>query len=107
MRQLRLYSKNDLEYHERKADRSQCPRRQDFNRMYAHFCKDKYGNRNGKEMFESLQERAKVYKEEHAEASIEYQEYEELEENVVPFILVIITPLMKRAHKMVSVAVCC
>ena len=101
LRNLRLSSSSDLDYHQRKADRSICPRRQDFNRLYADFCKEKYGARNGKEMFDSLNYRVAAYQEENPESTVEFQRYEENGENITPFILTIVTPLMKRVHLMV------
>ena len=102
LRQLRNKSKDDLEYHKWKSDRSICPRRQDFNRMYGDYCKSKYGEKNGSRMFDTLRERASLFKLENPEASVEFQEYQETQESTTPFILCIITPLMKRVHEMVS-----
>ena len=51
LQDLRSGSKDDLEFHKQKADRSMCPRRQDFNRLYADFCTERYGARNGLAMF--------------------------------------------------------
>ena len=44
----------DLEFHRKKADRSCCPRRFDFNVLYAKFCVEQFGGKNGPEMFKLL-----------------------------------------------------
>ena len=51
-------------------------------------------------MFASLEERIKYLKETDKEYIIEYQPFDE--EIDQPFILIMVTPLMKRVHKMVS-----
>ena len=82
----------DFEYMKRKADRSQCPRRPDFTRLYSAYNKDKYGGRNGSDMFDQLKEVLEEYQVEWEDASIMFQEYEDYEEDTVtPFILVVIT----------------
>ena len=91
-----------MEYHKIKADRSKTPRRQDFNRLYSTFCKENFGSKNGAEMFECLTQRISEYKQENEESSIDFQRYEDFEDVVTPFIMVIITPLMKRVHEMVN-----
>ena len=94
--------KDELEYHRLKSDRSICPRRPDFNRLYSSYCKEKYGPKNGKEMFEHLDQKVSLYKESCPESNVSFQQYEEIEDTITPFILVIITPLMIRVHTMVS-----
>ena len=100
---LRFEVANELEYHRMKADRSLCPRRADFNRLYNEYCKEKHGSKNGKEMFEHLEQKILTYMENSAESSVKFQRYKESDVIVTPFILIIITPLMKRVHTMVSV----
>ena len=98
---LKLDCEDELEFHYIRSDRSKCTRRPDFNRLYNIYCKDKYGSKNGKEMFENLEEKISEYQIRHPESAVELQRYEETEESVTPLILVIVTPLMKRVHLMV------
>ena len=99
---LELSCSDDLEYHRKKSDRSITPRRPDFNRLYASYCKDKYGAKNGSEMFENLHSRIEEYITNNEGASIKFQKFAEYEEEMVPLILTIITPLMQRVHFLVS-----
>ena len=102
--QLKRQCSNDLEYHRVKADRSKAPRRQDFNRLYNTFCKERFGARNGHGMFQCLEERIEQYKENNPDCFAKMQRYEECDDNetiVQPFILTVVTPLMKRVHEMV------
>ena len=100
LRQLRSECKDDLEYHQRLSDRSEAPRRNDFNEIYAEFKKERFGTGSLVDMFSRLEERIKTLKEADEEYTIEYQPFEEKLDQ--PFILVVITPLMKRVHKLVS-----
>jgi len=97
---LRFDYKDELIYHKIKADRSICPKRPDFNRLYSAFNREKYGSKNGKEMFQQLDPNVCDYIEKYPEFSIEFQQYEDSDEHVQPFILTIMTPLMKRVHSM-------
>ena len=97
----------DLTYMKRKADRSLTPRRPDFNRLYVTYKEEKYGVRNGAEMFAQLDQVIQEHIKEFTDASIKFQAYEEEvgedeETLVTPFILVIVTEQMKRVHKNVS-----
>ena len=86
-----------------KADRATCPRRSDFNRLYAVYGKEKHGEKNGSEMFDKLEETLKEYNLKWKDASLKFQAYEEIEDEVItPFILVVITEQMKRVHHLVS-----
>ena len=100
---MRFECKDELEYHRIKSDRSICPRRPDFNRLYSNYCKEKYGSKNGKEMFEHLEEKISNYNKAYPESIVNFQRYEESESNVTPLIL---TPLMKRVHTMVILLFC-
>lgn len=51
---LRFKSETELEYHLMKADRSICPGRWDFNSLYTEYNNEKYGLKNGREMFVQL-----------------------------------------------------
>ena len=103
LRQIRSECKDDLEYHQRISDRSQAPRRKDFNDIYTEYKKECYGTGSLSDMFASLEERIKDLKIKDEEFTVEFQKFDE--EIDQPFILVVITPLMKRVHKMVSI--CC
>ena len=93
------------EFEIKKADRSISPRRPDYNRLYADFCQEKYGANNGSPMFDALDEVIDTYIEQNEQSSIKMQRYEEVQEDgrtrIQPFILAIVTPLMKRVHTMV------
>ena len=95
---------DNLTFHLQSSDRSKCPRRRDFNTLYIKYCGEIFGDRNGPEMFEKLQEKITSLKDHREEASIEYQLYDK--ENNSAFILTIITPLMIRVHKMVKLTIC-
>ena len=104
LRQLRSECKDDLEYHRRLSDRSQAPRRKYFNDIYTDFKKERFGTGSMSEMFSTLEERIKCLKQKDEEYIIEFQKFDESIDQ--PFILVVITPLMKRVHKLVSMAQC-
>ena len=77
------------------------PTKPDFNRLYSEYCRDKYDSKNGEKMFEHLEEKIKKYREQSPESNVHFQQYEEIGESIQPFILVIVTPLMRRIHEMV------
>ena len=94
----------------RKADRALTPRRPDYNRLYQAYSKEKFGARNGVEMFTHLDEVIKDYIKEYVDATIQFQPYEEDvgedgEPVITPFILIIVTERMKRVHKFVSTVI--
>ena len=62
-----------LNFTAKKADRSCCPRRMDFNSLYAKFCVDKFGGKNGTEMFALLEENIRVLKEDDEDMRIDYK----------------------------------
>ena len=105
LREIKMTCKDDLDYHMKIADRSVCPRRPDFNRLWSAYCKERYGAKNGPEMFETLHEKVDHYKKCNLESRITMQRYVESEnpEDKQPFILTILTPLMKRVHNMVNI----
>ena len=54
LRILQSNSEDELNFHLKKADRSKCPKRRDFNSLYIKYCQEKFGmvsRRNGAEMF--------------------------------------------------------
>ena len=54
--QLMNESKDDLEYHKRLSDRSQAPRRKDFNDIFTEFKKEQFGCGSLSNMFSALEE---------------------------------------------------
>lgn len=104
LHQLLNSCENLLDFHVKKADRSQAPRRPDFNRLYSTYCKEKYGDKNGEAMFDALQQLVTEFKESSKDASAMFQPYTENDcGDIQPFILAIVTPLMKRVHQMVCI----
>ncbi len=99
MGQLRCDCKDDIEYHLRLADRSKVPRRADFNDIYASYNKSLYGTENLKSMYGKINDRIATLKEKDDDYSMCLQEFDEMLNR--PFILTIVTPLMKRIHKWV------
>ena len=88
MRQLRSESKDDLEYHKRLCDRSQAPRRKDFNHIYTEFKKEQCGCGSLSTMFSALEERIKNLKAQDEDYVLTFQKFDEAINQ--PFILVII-----------------
>ena len=86
----------------KRADRSLAPRRPDFNRLYQAYCEEKYGSRNGVEMFANLDKVIEEYKDQNPTSSVRYQPYLEVDDQKQPFILTVITPLMHRVHEKAS-----
>jgi hypothetical protein len=100
MRKLRSECANDLEYHLKLADPSKVPGRSDFNSIYVSFNKSLYGTESLKSMFTKVKERIASLKDKDDAYIITLQEFNE--EANQPFILTLITPLMKRVHKWVT-----
>ena len=63
LRNLQSNSEDELNFHLKKADRSKCPRRKDFNSLHIKYCHEKFGGRNSVEMFDKLQERINEFME--------------------------------------------
>ena len=101
MRQTRTECSDDIEYHKRLSDRSIVPRRSDFNNFYSEFNKKHFGGSCIKDMFTKLQERVEELTKVDGYL-FGYQEFSQ--ERNQPFILIIITPLMKRVHGTVRYA---
>ncbi|XP_066923705.1 uncharacterized protein [Clytia hemisphaerica] len=99
LRTLKLHCEDQIKFHLSKADRSKCPRRRDFNSLYIKFCKEKFGGKNGADMFEKLKERINQFEENMDGIKVAYQLYNEDENSAL--ILAILTPLMIRVHRMV------
>ena len=92
---------NDLEFHLRLADRSAVPKRIDFNNLFTEFNRKRYGSTNFEEVFNCLEKRIKVLHDENKELTLKFQGYNQKENT--PFVLVIISPLMKRVHEKVNI----
>ena len=99
MQQLRSEYNTEIEYHQQLADRSLVPRRNDFNNLYKEYNRKTYGIGSLSYMFSALKERLETLDKDKG-YSFAYQEYSE--EMNQPFIVVIITPVMRRIHEMVS-----
>ena len=57
LRNLQRNCKDELNFHLKKADRSKCPRRRDFNSLFINYSHEKFGDRNSAVMFDKLEER--------------------------------------------------
>ena len=99
IRQLRSECESDLLFEEKLADRSIVPRRPDMNRLYGLFTKEMFGNNNIETMFEKLETKIDQLGQESGDYTFKLQKFDE--QTSQPFILVVITPLMKRVHQMV------
>ena len=96
LRKLLSNSEDELNFHLKKADRSKCPRRRDFNSLYIKYCHEKFGGRNGAELFDKLEEKINEFMESNEGAKISYQFYNK-DQNLA-LILAIVTPLIQRVH---------
>ena len=96
LQRLRQEAENELEFHIKKADRSICPRRRDFNSLYKIYCQEEFGGKNGETMFVELEKKIQEYKETHPECSLKYNLIDQATSE--PLIIAIITPLMSRIH---------
>jgi len=81
-----------MDFHQKLADRSVVPLKSDFFNMYTAYREKRYGS-NTEEMLNIL----KTQLTDLDDTDYVYQEHTETE----PFILALITPLMKRVHNMV------
>uniref|UniRef100_A0A7M5V8P8 MULE transposase domain-containing protein n=1 Tax=Clytia hemisphaerica TaxID=252671 RepID=A0A7M5V8P8_9CNID len=102
MQDLKSKSTDDLDLHLKLADRSQMPRRRDFNNLYTDYHRRLFGTANIKEMFKNLEERISSFQQSNPDNLVKLQHFN-AEENV-PLILCIITPLMQRVHEKVPTA---
>ena len=98
--QLRSECSDDQEYEIKLADRSIIPRRPDMNRLYGQFTKNMFGNSNIESMFEMLEEKINELKEESSDYTFRFLKF--VLELCQPFILVVITPHMRRVHQMIA-----
>ena len=93
---LRRICPDEMEFHLKKADRSECPRRRDFNRFHRQYREEQYGGHDGSDMLECLE--AKLEKE---DLRFRYQSYNE--ETGDPLVLVFQTSFMSRVCEKVIV----
>ena len=100
IRQLRSECNSDEDYEEKLADRSIIPRRPDMNRLYGLFTKDMFGSCDVESMFEMLETKLNLLKQESSDYTFKLLKFDE--KLCQPFILVVITPLMKRVHQMIA-----
>ena len=100
LRQLKSECQDDLEFHEKSADRSIIPRRPDINRLYGKFTQERFGTENLSSMYNKLEEKMNALRQKDNNYDFKLQKYDP--ECDLPFVLVIVTPLMKRVHLMVS-----
>ena len=63
--------------------------------------RSKYGSKNLAEMFKVLENRINLAKEQHSDSDIILQTFDQEKQD--PFILVVVTPLMKRVHEKVNI----
>ena len=66
-------SEDELNFHLRKANRSKCPRRRDFNSLHIKYCHVEFGGKNGAEIFDKLEERINEFTESNGGAKISHQ----------------------------------
>ena len=97
---VRIECHDEVDFHWKLADRSKVPRRRDFNQLYTEYNKEMYGSKNLKDMFEKLKERISILKEKDG-YKVRFSQYDTEENN--PFILALVTPLMKRVHAKVRI----
>ena len=81
------------------SDCSQALRRKDFNDIYTEFKKEQFGSESLSTMFSALEERIKSLKEKDEDYVLTFQKFDGTSNQ--PFILVVITLLIKRVHKLV------
>ena len=55
LRNLQRNCKDELNFHLKRADRSKCPRRRDFNSLFINYSHEKFGDRNSAAMFDKLE----------------------------------------------------
>ena len=98
VKKLKLSCTDDLDFHEKYANRKHCPRQRDFRYIYEKYTRNKLGGLDV-EMYRKLEEDLLVYQEQNKDARIKYQPYGG--ENQ-PFVIAMVTLLMKRVHQNVQ-----
>ncbi|XP_066927559.1 uncharacterized protein [Clytia hemisphaerica] len=106
---IKVKSRDDLEFHTNMADRSQMPRRNDFNNLYTQFHREKFGTEDIEAIiyinfsfFYSFTERISCFGNENPDYLIKLQKFNA--EDNTPLILCLISPLMQRVHEKVPTA---
>ena len=87
---LRASHSNLLDFHRALADRSLCPRRNDFNKLYGEYNYIKYGGSKCHEMLTLLEDRVEKAKELYPGITIQYSLYDDNNPLIVSFF----TPMM-------------
>ena len=96
---LKSRCSDEIELHQNMADRSKIPMRRDFNKLYTEFKSLKYGSKNLATMFAKLKTKVDELKDSNKDFLMQFCAFDE-DENC-PFILALVTPLMRRVHEMV------
>ena len=99
MSELRPDCENELEFHLKKADRSLCPRRRNFNFLYRKYFDSWLGGENGSSMISELVINLQNLRSNGV--NVEWQLYDSIQEE--PLVIVFVTPLMERVHRMVII----
>ena len=102
LQNLRKDCDNESMFHKQKADHSLCSPRRDFNFLYSQFCKEKFGGKNGADMFDKMELKIKESLNEYKDTKINYQLFFAVSEQ--PLIIAIVTSLMCRIHEMVRIS---
>ena len=87
---------NELEFHQNLADRAIVPKRHDFNTLFTKYKIHKYGSKDLPSMFATLKKNAEQLVSQDPDYKIQIQTFD-CESND-PFILAVVSPLMKRVH---------
>ena len=103
LKQLKANYKDRTDFQIALADRSIMPSRRDFNNLYTDFKKKTYGSKNIDEMCQMLKTRITEMTANDIEYSFKLNEFSAEEEE--PFILAVVTLLMKRVHEKVFIIV--
>ena len=101
VKRLQTECQSSIEFQERLADRSILPSRRDFNNFYNSFKTEEFGSKDLKSMFATLKENIEILKRSDNDYTFLLNEFSDEEND--PLVLVIITPLMKRVHRMVGI----
>ena len=102
LQNLRKVCDDELMFRKQKADPSLCSRRRDFNFLYIQFCKDKFGDRNGANMYEKMELKINEYLNKYKDTRVNYQIFDGVSEQSL--IITIVTPLMCRVHEMARIS---
>ena len=93
LQQLRANAINELDLHMKKADRSICLRRIDFNTLYKKYCEEEFGGENGGKMFDQLEEQINGYTNMYPDCKIVYKLFDPNMSDAL--IIAIVTPILR------------